>query len=109
MHLSARNARYYPVSILLLWIVLASVLASITGRIRDWNVMTDELVWERFKDLAVVRSTVPAVGAAMAELILSGRSTTVDIKPFGFERILKGHPIRTENEYKMGAGFGHSL
>jgi sarcosine oxidase, subunit beta len=53
--------------------------------------------------------TSPAVGAAMAELILSGSSTTVDISPFGFERILKGHPIRTENEYKMGASFGHSL
>jgi sarcosine oxidase subunit beta len=53
--------------------------------------------------------TSPAVGAAMAELILSGRSSTVDLGPFGFERILNGQLIRTENEYIMGAGFGHSL
>jgi sarcosine oxidase subunit beta len=53
--------------------------------------------------------TSPAVGAAMAELIVEGRSTTVDISPFGFERILNGGLIRTENEYVMGTGFGHSL
>jgi sarcosine oxidase subunit beta len=52
--------------------------------------------------------TAPAVGTAMAELILSGRSATVDLRPFGFERITSGHLIRTE-EYVMGAGFGHSL
>ena len=33
--------------LLLLWFVLATVLSTITERIRDWNVMTDELVWER--------------------------------------------------------------
>jgi len=53
--------------------------------------------------------TSPAVGAAMAELILDGRSSTVDISPFGIERILSGRLIRTENEYVMGASFGHSL
>jgi sarcosine oxidase subunit beta len=53
--------------------------------------------------------TSPAVGAAMAELIVDGRSRTVDISPFGFERILSGDLIRSENEYVMGAGFGHSL
>jgi sarcosine oxidase subunit beta len=53
--------------------------------------------------------TSPAVGAAIAELILRGRSTTVDISPFGFERILNRRLIRSENEYVMGAGFGHSL
>jgi sarcosine oxidase subunit beta len=53
--------------------------------------------------------TAPAVGAAMAELILNGRSSTVDISPFEFERILSGRLIRTENEYLMGASFGHSL
>jgi sarcosine oxidase, subunit beta len=53
--------------------------------------------------------TSPAVGAAMAELILNGRSSTVDLGPFSFERILSGRLIRTENEYVMGAGFGHSL
>jgi glycine/D-amino acid oxidase-like deaminating enzyme len=53
--------------------------------------------------------TAPAVGAAMAELILDGHSYTMDISPFGFERLLNGTLIRTENEYEMGAGFGHSL
>jgi sarcosine oxidase, subunit beta len=53
--------------------------------------------------------TAPAVGASMAELILDGRSRTVDIGPFGFERILSGELIRSENEYVMGTGFGHSL
>jgi sarcosine oxidase, subunit beta len=53
--------------------------------------------------------TSPAVGAAMAELILDGRSTTVDLSPFGFERILNRRMIRTEDEYSMEAGFGHSL
>jgi sarcosine oxidase subunit beta len=53
--------------------------------------------------------TAPAVGAAMAELILNGCSSTVDISPFAFDRILSGRLIRTENEYVMGAGFGHSL
>ena len=33
--------------LLVLWFVLATVLSTITDRIRDWNVMTDELVWER--------------------------------------------------------------
>jgi sarcosine oxidase, subunit beta len=53
--------------------------------------------------------TSPAVGAVMAELILNGRSNTVDISPFAFERILSGRLIHTEHEYVMGAGFGHSL
>jgi sarcosine oxidase, subunit beta len=53
--------------------------------------------------------TAPAVGAAMAELILNGFSNTVDITPFGIERILSGHLIRAENEYVMGSSFGHSL
>jgi sarcosine oxidase subunit beta len=53
--------------------------------------------------------TSPAVGASMAELILNGRSTTVDISPFGIERLLSGRLIRAENEYEMGASFGHSL
>jgi sarcosine oxidase subunit beta len=53
--------------------------------------------------------TAPAVGAAMAELILTGRSTTVDLRPFGFERLREGRPIRGEHEYLMGANFGHKL
>ena len=53
--------------------------------------------------------TAPAVGAAMAELILTGRATTVDLGPFGFERLREGRPIRGEHEYLMGANFGHKL
>jgi sarcosine oxidase, subunit beta len=53
--------------------------------------------------------TAPAVGASMAELILTGTSTTVDLTPFGFERILSGRMIESPNEYAMGAGFGHKL
>jgi len=53
--------------------------------------------------------TAPAVGASMAELILRGASTTVDLTPFGFERILSGRMIESPNEYEMGAGFGHKL
>jgi sarcosine oxidase, subunit beta len=53
--------------------------------------------------------TAPAVGAAMAELILTGRATTVDLRPFGFKRLREGRPIRGEHEYLMGANFGHKL
>lgn len=53
--------------------------------------------------------TAPAVGAAMAEMILSGRSVTVDLRPFGFERLREGRPIRGAHEYIMGANFGHKL
>ncbi|MFI5352038.1 MAG: NAD(P)/FAD-dependent oxidoreductase [Candidatus Binatales bacterium] len=53
--------------------------------------------------------TAPAVGAAMAELILTGGSKTVDLSPFGFGRFAAGQPIRNANEYSMGADFGHTL
>ena len=53
--------------------------------------------------------TAPAVGASMSELILTGASTTVDLTPFGFERIISGRMIESPNEYEMGAGFGHKL
>jgi sarcosine oxidase subunit beta len=53
--------------------------------------------------------TSPAVGAALAELILTGQSRIVDISPFSFERILKRRLIQPPNEYTMGAGFGHTL
>jgi len=53
--------------------------------------------------------TAPAVGAAMAELILTGRASTVDLRPFGFERLREARFIRGEHEYVMGANFGHKL
>jgi sarcosine oxidase, subunit beta len=53
--------------------------------------------------------TAPAVGAAMAELIMHGTSRVVDITPFSFERLLQGALIQSPNEYEMGADFGHKL
>lgn len=53
--------------------------------------------------------TAPAVGAAMAELILTGRARTADLGPFGFDRLRAGRLIRGEHEYVMGANFGHKL
>jgi len=53
--------------------------------------------------------TSPAVGAAMAELILSARSTVVDLAPFSFDRLREGRLIHPADEYSMGAGFGHTL
>lgn len=53
--------------------------------------------------------TAPAVGAALSELILGGKSKTVDLSPFSFERVRSGNLIAPPNEYAMGAGFGHRL
>ena len=35
----------------------------------------------------------PVVGQAMAELILQGRFTTVDLQPLAYERILARRPL----------------
>ena len=53
--------------------------------------------------------TSPAVGAAMAELILTGASKTADISGFGFDRLLTGRLIHSPNEYSMGGDFGHTV
>jgi len=53
--------------------------------------------------------TSPAVGAAMAELILTGAGRTADLSPFGLARLLSGKLIESPTEYAMGAGFGHKL
>ncbi len=53
--------------------------------------------------------TAPAVGAAMAELILNGSSPSADLAPFSFDRIRRGELIESPNEYTMGAGFGHKI
>jgi sarcosine oxidase subunit beta len=53
--------------------------------------------------------TAPAVGAAMADLILSAKSRTVDLSPFFFDRLLRGDLIHPADEYEMGADFGHRL
>lgn len=53
--------------------------------------------------------TSPAVGAAMAELIADGQSTSADISAFGFERLRSGRLIAPQDEYVTPAGFGHKL
>lgn len=42
--------------------------------------------------------TAPAVGACMAELIVDGRATTVDITPFGIERFGQGRLLAGAHE-----------
>jgi sarcosine oxidase subunit beta len=51
----------------------------------------------------------PGVGAAMAELILTGASKTANISSFCLERISLGNLICSDNEYAMGDDFGHTL
>ncbi len=41
----------------------------------------------------------PAAGASMSELILDGKSKTVDIHPFRFERFVEGQLLKGEFEY----------
>jgi sarcosine oxidase subunit beta len=42
----------------------------------------------------------PAIGLVMAELILEGKATSVDITPFRATRFAEGKPIKAEFEYK---------
>ncbi|HUM05801.1 MAG TPA: FAD-binding oxidoreductase [Terriglobales bacterium] len=42
----------------------------------------------------------PAIGLVMAELVLDGKATTVDISAFRPERFAEGCPIKAEFEYK---------
>ena len=41
--------------------------------------------------------TAPAVGASLAELIVDGRATTVDISPFALQRFAEGRPLGGES------------
>jgi sarcosine oxidase subunit beta len=43
--------------------------------------------------------TAPAVGASLSELILDGRSTTVDISGYSLERFAQGRPLVGEHPY----------
>ena len=45
--------------------------------------------------------TGPAVGMAMAELVLEGQARTVDISPFRLSRFEEGRPIVAEHEYAV--------
>jgi glycine/D-amino acid oxidase-like deaminating enzyme len=42
----------------------------------------------------------PAIGLVMSELILDGKSKTVDLTPFRPTRFAEGQPIQAEFEYK---------
>ena len=43
--------------------------------------------------------TAPATGASLAEWILDGRPTTVDITPYDLARFTEGRPIRGRDSY----------
>jgi sarcosine oxidase subunit beta len=43
--------------------------------------------------------TAPAIGACMAELILDGAATTVDISPYGLGRFAEGRRLEGEHSY----------
>ncbi len=43
--------------------------------------------------------TAPAIGACLAELILDGQATTVDIGAYGLERFAEGRPLVGEHPY----------
>jgi sarcosine oxidase subunit beta len=53
--------------------------------------------------------TAPAVGAAMAELIMTGAGKIADLSPFSYTRFITGKLIAGEHEYSMGSDFGHTL
>jgi sarcosine oxidase subunit beta len=43
--------------------------------------------------------TSPAIGAALAEWILDGRPTSIDVTPFGLDRFARNEPIVGEHPY----------
>ena len=43
--------------------------------------------------------TAPAIGACLAELILDGQATTVDIGAYGLERFAEGRLLVGEHPY----------
>jgi glycine/D-amino acid oxidase-like deaminating enzyme len=53
----------------------------------------------------------PAVGRAMAELIVDGGGAFVDLRPFRLERFADDGWRRSwsENEYVLGSRFGHTF
>lgn len=50
----------------------------------------------------------PAIGQCLTELILQGRSTTVDITPFRLSRFAEGQPLHGQHEYGEGGHFWQS-
>ena len=51
----------------------------------------------------------PAVGACMAELIMTGRARTADLTPFRFTRFAEGAPIQGADEYVLPTDWGHGF
>lgn len=53
----------------------------------------------------------PAIGEDIADLILSGASSTVNLRPFRLERFTTDawHAPWSENEYDLGSDFGHGI
>jgi glycine/D-amino acid oxidase-like deaminating enzyme len=43
--------------------------------------------------------TGPAVGMAVADLVLDGQTTTVDVRPFRMSRFREGQPFPTDHDY----------
>lgn len=39
----------------------------------------------------------PAAGRAVMELLLEGKYQTIDLSRFGFERVIRNHPIFEQN------------
>jgi sarcosine oxidase subunit beta len=51
----------------------------------------------------------PAVGLGLAELIMAGRATSVDLAPFRYARFEEGAPIHGDDEYVLPQNWGHSF
>jgi sarcosine oxidase subunit beta len=51
----------------------------------------------------------PAVGLGLAELVTTGRATSVDLVPFRFSRFAEGDPIHGADEYVLPRSWGHSF
>jgi sarcosine oxidase, subunit beta len=51
----------------------------------------------------------PAVGLGMAELVLTGAATSVDFKPFRYNRFADGQAIHGEDEYVLPLDWGHAF
>jgi sarcosine oxidase subunit beta len=51
----------------------------------------------------------PAVGLGLAELVTTGRATSVNLEPFRFGRFDEGDPIHGADEYVLPRSWGHSF
>ena len=51
----------------------------------------------------------PAVGLGLSELILNGRSTSLDLAPFRLARFAENAPLHGTDEYVLPASWGHGF